>query len=309
MEVVVTPYAQKKLDGLVQRTLNDAGLTQPPVCLSDLMEFLDLSQEFYNLSDPGFLDKAKHKIRVGGHRLSKIIKKIKLQAVLFFDEKRVVIDSSLPSLKQVWPGFHEAGHRICPGHQDIFAFGDTASTLAPEYQEMLEAEANYAGSGLMFCGQHFTNTALDTKPCMQIVKTLKKDYGHSLTTTLRRYVQHGPELPMALTISTPPWDSNSEHPAGKCRHYVKSTFFDKLFGHIEQSELIALMHRNCVHRRGGPVAEFSFDIPDANSINHEFYAESFFNQHDLLTLYYWHKKLNTRGSVYVPQPISFKSFQ
>ena len=58
----MTPYAQKKLDGLVQRTLNDAGLTQPPVCLSDLMEFLDLSQEFYNLSDPGFLDKAKHKI-------------------------------------------------------------------------------------------------------------------------------------------------------------------------------------------------------------------------------------------------------
>lgn len=165
----MTPFAQRELNKLIERTLKEAGLTKPPVRLEDLLAHLKLYQEYYDLSDPAFLNRTKHKMLIGGRRLVEIVKRIKLQAVLFFDENRVAIDRSLPPLKRVWPGFHEAGHRICPLHREIFAFGDTAQTLNPDYQEKLEAEANFAGAGLMFCGKRFTEEARDTLPCWETI--------------------------------------------------------------------------------------------------------------------------------------------
>ena len=65
----MTPFAQRELNKVIERTLKDAGLTRPPVPLQDMLDHLKLFQEFYDLSDPSFLDKTKHKLQVGGRRL------------------------------------------------------------------------------------------------------------------------------------------------------------------------------------------------------------------------------------------------
>lgn len=51
---------------------------------------------------------------------------------------------------------------------------------------------------------------------------------------------------------------------------------------------------NTNKRRGGPVGEFEMCLPDVNGDLHEFYAESFYNQHDILTLIVHHKKMDCK---------------
>ena len=57
----------------------------------------------------------------------------------------------------------------------------------------------------MFCGPVFSGEAKDTKPEWASIEGLKKRYGKSYSTTLRRYVQFGPDCPMAMLVSTPLW--------------------------------------------------------------------------------------------------------
>ncbi len=299
----MTPFAQQKLNKVIERTLRDAGLTEPPVRLEHVMDHLKLFQEFYDLANPDFLDKAKHKIRIGGQRLAQLFEKIKLQAVLFFDENRVVIDQSLPVLKRTWPGFHEAGHRICPGHRETFAFGDTAQTLDPDYQEMLEAEANFAGAGLMFCGKRFTKETRDTTPCWQTIETLADRFGRTKTTTLRRYAGFGPDHVMAAAIGTPWWKEDGEHEPGSCRHFVPSPEFATQFSNLDRARLFELVNTQAKPRSGGLVASFAMALTDDNDSQHEFHVETFFNTYDLLVLFVHQRKLSPRGTLVVPNSV------
>jgi len=148
---------------VVEQTLRDAGVKGPPVKISQILQHLSLHRDFYDLTNPNFLDKAKHRIKVGGRKLIGLLRRIRLTAVLFGDEKRIIVDKSLPNLKRDFPSFHEVGHKILVWHRPFF-YGDTAQTLELDYQEQLEAEANLAASSLMFCGKTFTAEARDTRP-------------------------------------------------------------------------------------------------------------------------------------------------
>jgi hypothetical protein len=130
-------------------TLRDAGISEPPLSIEHLLEHVKLYQDYYDLSDPGFLDRAKHKLKIQGRKLVEIIHKVSLHAVLLFDESRICIDSSLPKIKRPWASCHETGHRILPWHKPFF-YADTAETLDPAYQADLEEEANYAAARLLF---------------------------------------------------------------------------------------------------------------------------------------------------------------
>lgn len=48
--------------------LREAAISGPPSKTAPILEHLELSRDFYNLQDPGFLDKAKYKIRVNGRK-------------------------------------------------------------------------------------------------------------------------------------------------------------------------------------------------------------------------------------------------
>ena len=152
-----------EIERIAAATLRDAGLTEPPLSVEKLLQYVQLHRDYYDLANPGFLDRAKHKLRIDGHKLVDIINKVRLQAVLLFDENRICIDQELPKIKHPWASCHETGHRLLPWHKPFF-FGDTAQTLDPNYQADLEAEANYAAGRLLFLGNRFTEEAKDLVP-------------------------------------------------------------------------------------------------------------------------------------------------
>lgn len=272
----------KEIDKLMQRVLKEAGIVEPPVRIEDLLTHLDLHRDFYSLEDPTLLQRLWHKVRVEGHRLKQVVNKIKLAAIWLPDERRILVDKDLPSPKQTWASFHDCTHRILPWHRGFF-LGETAQTLHPDYQEALENEANYGASALRFLGPLFTQEALQTPPEWASVDRLKRRYHTSWQATLRRYVEYSHDQPMALLVSSPLWLETSDGQEKRSRHFIVSKRFEARFHSVSGDDVLFAVDTNARQTRGGPAGSFGIMLKDVNGKAHEFYCESFFNQHDLLT--------------------------
>jgi len=246
-----------EIEKVAWKTLKEARIIEPPVRIEAILEHLDLHRDFYNLEDPTFLRRAWHKIKVGGQQLASIINKIKLAAVWLPDETRILVDSALPSPKQEWASFHDSIHRILEWHRPFF-LGDTAQTLDPDYQEQLENEANYGASALMFCGPVFTKEACDTTKEWASVEVLANRYKKSLTTTVRRYVEHSHDYPMAMLVSTAYWDIKPENQSERYRHFIRSKKFIEQFNNVTPEQVLAALDNHVKMQRGGPVADSTF---------------------------------------------------
>lgn len=274
---------RKEIRRVAEETLRDAGLTEPPLSIEVLLEHLRLYRDYYDLANPGFLDRAKHKLQIYGRKLVDILNKVRLRAVLLFDESRICIDESLPKIKHPWASCHEAGHRVLVWHNPFFC-ADTAETLDPAWHEELEQEANYAAGRLLFLGDRFTADARDTEPTVAGVKCLAKRYRASLTTTLRRYVEQGPDIAMVMLVSTPPWSLQPDDQPDRWRHFVPSPRFAVMFPAVTADMLRQLVDAEVEYHRGGTVADFAFGLVDSRGERHEFRGWSFNNQYYLLTL-------------------------
>ena len=278
------PRTRNEIKKVTRSLLRDAGITAPPVRIPGIIEHLQLYREFYDLQNPSFLDRSKHKIVVGARKLVEIVKKVRLVAVLFYDEDRIVVDTRLPDVKHDWTTCHEVAHKMIPWHEPYFR-GDTAQTLDPDWHEQLEAEANYAASDLMFCGRMFTVDARDITPNWTSFMQLRKRYGKSMTATLRRFVEQGPDRAMAMMTSTPFWRGKPADQPERWRQFAASPQFRSLFSSVTPETLLAAVDLHSEKRNGGPVAEFAFCLDDDNGVSHEFYVESFNNTHYILTLF------------------------
>jgi Zn-dependent peptidase ImmA (M78 family) len=276
---------RRKIDNVTWQTLRDAGITQPPVSVEVLVEHLQLYRHFYDLRSPGFLDRLKHRIMVHGRKLIEIVRKINLQAVLLYDDDRIVVDEGLAKIKHDFATCHELAHRVFEWHKPFFDYGDTAQTLHPDYHEILEAEANSGASAFMFCGPVFTREALDTIPAWSSVLEMQKRYKKSLTATLRRYVEHGPNCAMAMLVSTPSWKDKPKDQPQRWRHFARSELFRSHFGRVSADDLLAAIDGNIYRRGGGLVADFSCDLEDDNGTSREFRGQTFNNTYYLLTIF------------------------
>lgn len=265
------------------KMLREAGISEPPVSVEQVLAHLELNRKFYDLQDPSFLDRAKHKIIISGRKMLDIVKKINLVAVLLFDENLVVVDEGLPDPKREWSSFHEAAHRVLPWHKPYF-FGDTAQTLNPDWQQRFEAEANYGASTMMFCGPVFTHESRDMPPGWGSVAALQKRYCKSYHTTARRYVEEGPDHPMVLLVSTAPWDDKPTDQETRCRHFIRSRLFAERFGTVRSAEVLTQVDTNVFRKRGGPVGKFAMGLTDDNGDRQEFLAECFYNRYYIMTL-------------------------
>jgi hypothetical protein len=272
--------------------LKDASITNPPVRIEDILDHLKVFRGFYNLEDPNLLQKCWHRLRVGGHKIVDLARKIKLAGVWLPDETKILIDESLPLPKQKWTSFHDTTHQILKWHRKYF-LGDTAQTLDPSFQEQLEDEANYGASCLMFCGPIFTKEAKDTNPEWMSVQQLKARYEASWVTTLRRYVEHSHDRPMLMVVSTPYWREKPDDQPDLWRHIVGSKSFRAEFELTSPIDLIETINSNTFQRIGGIVGDFSLCLNDKNGDPHEFRGETFFNRHYLLTLMVHLRKQST----------------
>jgi Zn-dependent peptidase ImmA (M78 family) len=282
-----------EIERIAAATLRDADLKEPPLSVERLLEHVQLHRDYFDLSNPSFLERAKHRLLVSGRKLVEVLNKVRLQAVLLFDESRVCIDQELPRIKHPWASCHEIGHRALPWHKPFF-FADTAQTLDPTYQADLEDEANFAAGRLLFLGDTFSQEACDVSPTILAIKALAQRYRASLTATLRRYVEQGPDVAMAMLVSTAAWNEVPDDQQRRSRHFVPSPRFALLFPEMSAEGLRVAVDRHASYRRGGTVADFSLGLLDMRGELHELRAWTFNNQHYLLTLFIEEQRIGAK---------------
>lgn len=261
--------------------LQDAGLIKPPINVEDLIKHLKLHLDYYSLEDPGFITRLKHKFDVKTHKILDVVKRSKIVAAWFPESSKILIDNNLPERKKTFPQFHEIVHSILPWHKNFY-LGDTAETLQPTYQDTLEHEANYGASELWFCGPVFRKQSLDFSLEWKSVPQLQKDFSTTLTTTLWKFVVTQNEKAVVGVVSVPPWKGNQL--PSNCRYFIKSPMFEKYFSNVDAGLILAQIEAGITQKRGGIIGIYEVRCVDNNGKMHVFRGETFYNQHELLSL-------------------------
>ena len=291
---IIAAKTANDIDGRVKRVLRGLDYPEPPLCLDDVRELLQLDREFYTADDPGIVKEVISRMRVGGIQVYRrptllidAIKKLSLKALYIPDSKRILLDETLPILKHRWNEAHEIGHSIIPWHHDVM-LGDNRLTLSQDCQEYVEAEANFAAGRLLFLRDRFSDKAESLEPSIASIKKLRETFGNTISTTLYRFVESvGDNLPIVGMITGHPHPSRRSgdfDPLDPCQHFIRSPAFARQFGAILETELFAAVAGYCGAQRGGPLGEDEVVLTDDNGDRHRFYFETFFNRYDALTL-------------------------
>jgi len=188
-----------------------------------------------------------------------------------------------------WMGLGADGlSSSCYGPEETFKALGACSAI-------IEAEANYGAGQLLFLGERFITEAKSYPIAFDALKKLKGVYDNTMTTTMWRFVELAwPELPMVGIVSCHPHrarrpaDFNPEDP---CRHFIQSPAFAQRFSQLSEKEVFEKVAEYCGGQRGGPLGECELILQDDNEEAHYFFFESFYNQHDALTLGRWLKKV------------------
>ena len=291
---VLSAKTASDIDERVERVLRGLGHPEPPLRLKDVRELLKLDLDYYTANDPGVLQETVSRIRIAGIQVYKrptllidAIRKASLQALYIPDQRRILLDASLPKLKHRWSEGHEIGHSLIPWHETIL-LGDNSLTLNPICQEEVEAEANFAAGRLLFLRERFTEEARSLEPSIEAVRALKEKFGNTLSATLYRVVESfGADRPLVGMISGHPHPTKrgkNFDPSRPCRHFIQSPAFRRHFGKILERQLFGEVSGYCGAQGGGPLGEDELVLVDDNGDRHRFYFETFFNRYDALTL-------------------------
>ncbi|MGZ6298710.1 MAG: hypothetical protein ACXWM2_04925 [Parachlamydiaceae bacterium] len=272
---------QNDIEKRTWKVLQDAGLTEPPVKIDEVIEFLKLHIDYYSLEDPSFLQNLFHRFDVKSHKILEAVKKSKIVAAWYPENSKILIDNSLADAQKTFPKYHEVLHSILPWHQGYF-LGDTAQTLSLEYQESLELEANYGASELWFSGPTFRTRCKDFPIAWETVPKLKEMFGTTLTTTMWKFVV-SQEIPVIGVVSIPiwKWDGKEE----RCRYLITSPSFARQFSKVSKEIALAQFENKIAKRSGGPLGNYEAHFVDTNGDLRVFKGQTFFNRHDLLTLF------------------------
>jgi Zn-dependent peptidase ImmA (M78 family) len=280
----------RDINGLVAKVLRDLGNPEPPLNLAPVRELLRLDRQYYSSTEEGALREVAHRLTIAGKQvlarpalLLDAIKKWDLRALFIPDAKRILIDSNLPEPKQRWSEGHEIGHSIIPWHLATM-LGDNKRTLTPACHEQIENEANFAAGQMLFFQEAFVRDARDLEAGISALTTLKKRYGNTITTTLWRFVEQSPQ-PMVGGISCHPHRQPAEFdPANPFRYFVGSKQFQERFSNTCETEIFQCVCQYSSNARGGPLGATELVLNDNDGGGHIFHFETFFNQHDALTL-------------------------
>jgi hypothetical protein len=291
---ILTSKASQDIDSRVERVLRGLGNPEPPLCLDDVRELLNLDRAFYTADDPGITREAISRIRVATIQTYRrptliidAIRKLSLKALYLPDRKRILLDGDLPEKKHRWNEAHEIGHSIIPWHNEMM-LGDNSLTLSQDCHEHIETEANFAAGRLLFLRDRFVNEARALRPAIESVRKLHSDFGNTLSTTLYRFVETvGTERPIVGLITDHPHitrRSESFKCNEPCRHFIQSPAFAECFSKFPEFALFNSIVGYCGSQLGGPLGEDEVILTDDNGNEHLFHFETFFNRYDALTL-------------------------
>ena len=140
---VLSKKTVQDIDERVERILRGLGNPEPPLQLNDVRELLKLDRQFYTTDDPGILQETVSKIRIAGIQVYKrptllvdAIRKTSLQALYLPDQRRILLDKSLPKLKHRWNEGHEIGHSLIPWHEAIMLGDNSCPPENPPCSEL-----------------------------------------------------------------------------------------------------------------------------------------------------------------------------
>lgn len=212
----------------------------------------------------------------------------RILGALFYKERVAYVDFAQSDARARLTEAHEIGHKVIPWHQGAFQLDDL-ERVAGRTQDRLENEAYLAGGHLLFQGSRFHKKALEYKISLKTPILLSAEYGASYHATIRYYVSHHPEAVALLVAgkylheqSVPIW------------HSIESQSFLRRFGKLVPSPngRLAVAQGSVqpfgdVAHRAMSLAEVAADtvrLTDQRGENHEFTAESFYNQHNLFVM-------------------------
>ena len=298
--IILSEGTSRSIHRLVDRLLQDLGQVEPPLSLELVRDRLSLDLKYYSARDVGALDETLHKVRVAGKQVFKrpmlaadALMKVSLKALLLPDQKRILIDSTLPAPKQRWGEAHEIIHDLLPWH-DAVAMGDRKRTLSLGCHNQIEAEANYGAGRLLFLGGRFVEELRDIDTVdFQAVCRLQGTFKNSLTTTLWRVVE-ATEKPAIGLVSQHPQSATGSKPI---RYFIRSKSFSKAFPDVTDGEIFAAIASYCYRTGGGPLGQETFCLTDAAGQAHEFLLESFSNTYEVLTLGTYQKRIPSLATV------------
>lgn len=277
---------------VVGRIISDLGNPEPPLHLPSALELLKLDLRFYNTEDPSSIDEIVHRMKLAGKQilarptlLLEAIKKAQISALWVPDSKRIMIDQAVPSLKHRWIEAHEIGHSLIPWHQE-FLFGDDELTLDPACHAIVEAEANYAASRLLFLQDRFRDEARSIPFTFASIQKMAKRYGNTIASTLWRFVQDvHPTRPAFGMVSKHPHHPDAI-PSGtneNWRHFITSEEYNKRFKNLDASKIYLQLSQRAKRNLRGPVVDAMCEFSDTNGKICEFRVESFSTGYALLT--------------------------
>lgn len=229
----------KAIASRVDRLLTDLGRPKPPISLAQVRAIQKLDIRYYSISNPDFMDRMAHKMRIAGKvisepwRLLEAVKQMDLKALLLPDAKKILIDDDLHDIKKRWAEAHEITHDLLDWHQD-FMYGDAEMTLLPSCEAMIEAEANL-GAGLILFPNYYVNDFLGGQdPNMSVAMKLSEDSGNSITSAGWRIAEQSGR-PTFFMVCEP----GSLRDA-LVKHLAVSPPFEQKFGHIPASQLFTM---------------------------------------------------------------------
>ncbi|GEO85944.1 MAG TPA: DUF955 domain-containing protein [Rhizobium sp.] len=285
------------INGQVAKVLRGLGNPAPPIDLRIVRDLLKLDRGYYSTTDDSLLREMFSRMKVAGLQVLKrptilreAVQTLSLKALYLPDQKRILLDKDLPPLKHRWNEAHEIGHDIIPWHAGMM-LGDTEQTLTPSCHAVMEAEANFAAGQLLFLSDRFAEEAISSAPSLELVKSLSKSFGNTMTSTLWRFVEqaHGGRPIVALVTGHPhPTRRKADFDAANpCRYCVESPPFRERFGALREIDLFAAIVGYCGAQRGGFLGRSEVLLQDLNGDRHMFEFETFFNSHEALTLGSW----------------------
>jgi Zn-dependent peptidase ImmA (M78 family) len=270
---IVPSEEAKAIESRVDRLLKDLGRPKPPVNLVQVRAIQKLDVRYYSLSNPDFLDRMAHKMRVAGKviapiRLWQAFKQMALKAALLPDAKKILIDDDLHDIKKRWAEAHEITHDLLDWHAG-YMYGDSEVELLPSCQDMMEAEANL-GAGLLLFPRYYLDDYLSGKePLMNVALALAEESGNSITAAGWRIAEHATRPTFFMVC-----DSGTMNDAS-LKHLAVSPTFEQRFGHIQPSQLFTIVKANARRARGGPLGTFTYALRDADGRQHEFVFDVF----------------------------------
>jgi hypothetical protein len=304
---LVSARTAADINAQVGKVLRGLGDPEPPIDLAIVRDLLKLDRGYYSSSDDGLLRETVNRMKIAGRQVLKrptllldAVRTLSLKALYLPDQKRILLDQTLPKIKHRWNEAHEIGHDIIPWHAGMM-LGDTDQTLSQTCQEHMENEANYAAGRLLFVGPRFAEEAGSLLPTLKNVRKLGAAFDNTITSTLWRYVESArDETPMVGVVSGHPHPAKRAQdfdPNKPCRYCVQSPSFAARFGNTSEPALFRAIASYSQARRAGPLGEREVVLTDVNGDGHVFRFETFFNGYEALTLGVWSRAMSVTIAV------------